>query len=105
MIPLPLPAQTLTWLTHAEQAGQSDAQVLLHLLNRVDANDQDVAKFRDHYSSFLGSYSKTIAALCRRLEALESAASTPPPAALANGLVERLRTAVRPSGGSLMDDE
>jgi len=64
MGPLPLPARTLKWLAHAEQTGQSDAQVLLHLLNRADANDQDVAKF-------LNSYSRTIAALCRRLEALE----------------------------------
>ena len=64
---LPLPTQTLTWLTHAEQAGQSDAQVLLHLLNRADARDQDVARFLD-------SYSATIAALCRRLEDLERAA-------------------------------
>ena len=71
MGPLPLPTQTLTWLTHAEQAGQCDAQVMLHLLNRADANDQDAAKFLNHYSSFLGSYSKNIAALCRRLEALE----------------------------------
>jgi len=47
---------------------------MLHLLNRADANDQDVAKFLNHYSSFLGSYSKNIAALCRRLEALERAA-------------------------------
>jgi len=71
MGPLPLPTQTLTWLTQAEQAGQYDAQVMVHLLNRADANDQDVAKFLNHYSSFLGSYSKNIAALCRRLEALE----------------------------------
>jgi hypothetical protein len=74
MMPLPLPTQTLTWLTHAEQAGQRDAQVMMHLLNRADANDQDVAKFLEHYSGFLGSYSKNIAALCRRLEALERAA-------------------------------
>ena len=71
MGPLPLPTQTLTWLTHAKQTGQPDAQVLLHLLNRADANDQDVAKFLDHYSRFLDSYSKNIAALCRRLEVLE----------------------------------
>ena len=71
MGPLPLPTQTLTWLTQAEQAGQYDAQVMVHLLNRADANDQDAAKFLNHYSSFLGSYSKNIAALCRRLEALE----------------------------------
>ena len=71
---LPLPTQTLTWLTHAEQAGQRDAQVMVHLLNRADANDQDVAKFLGHYSRFLGSYSKNIATLCRRLEALERAA-------------------------------
>ena len=71
MGPLPLPTQTLTWLTQAEQAGQYDAQVMVHLLNRADANDQDVAKFLNHYSSFLGSYSKNIAAFCRRLEALE----------------------------------
>ena len=67
MGPLPLPTQTLTWLTHAEQAGQRDAQILLHLLNRADANDQDVARF-------LNSYTATIAALCRRLEALERTA-------------------------------
>jgi len=75
MSPLSLPTQTLTWLTHAEQAGQRDAQVLLHLLNRADANDQDVAKFLD-------SYSKNSAALCRRLEVLERTAGlrhpTPP---------------------------
>jgi hypothetical protein len=64
MMPLPLPAQTLTWLTHAKQAGQRDAQVLLHLIARADKRDQDVAEFVD-------SYSKTIAALCRRLGALE----------------------------------
>jgi len=75
MGPLPLPARTLKWLAHAEQTGQSDAQVLLHLLNRADANDQDVAKFLDHYSRFLGSYSKTIAALCCRLDALERGAN------------------------------
>ncbi len=45
---LPLPTQTLKWLARAEQTGQSDAQVLLHLLNRADANDQDVAKFLNY---------------------------------------------------------
>jgi len=78
MGPLPLPTQTLTWLTHAEQAGQRDAQILLHLLNRADANDQDVAKF-------LNSYNATIAALCRRLDALERAAGLRHPNADAKG--------------------
>jgi len=124
-MPLSLPTQTQTWVKHAADSGQSDAQVMLHLLNRADANDQDVAKFLDHYSRFLGSYSKNIAALCRRLEALERGANLQQqvvdpevaqgdpmvdddpiaPAATGGGLVEQLRTAVRPSGGSLMDDE
>jgi len=78
MCPLPLPTQTLKWLTHAKQTGQSDAQVLLHLLNRADANDQDVAKF-------LNSYTATIAALCRRLEALERTAGLRHPNADAQG--------------------
>jgi len=78
MGPLPLPARTLKWLAHAEQTGQSDAQVLLHLLNRADANDQDVAKF-------LNSYNATIAALCRRLDALERAAGLRHPNADAKG--------------------
>ena len=99
MGPLPLPTQTLTWLTHAEQAGQRDAQVMLHLLNRADANDQDVAKFLDHYSRFLGGYSKNIAVLCRRLEALERGTNDLPapaapvddgPIAAAGGLLESI---------------
>ena len=99
MGPLPLPTQTLTWLTHAEQAGQHDAQVMMHLLNRADANDKDVAKFLDHYSRFLGSYFKNIAALCRRLEALERGANDLPapaapvddgPIAAAGGLLESI---------------
>jgi hypothetical protein len=64
MSPLPLFSQTLAWLNHAANAGQRDAQALLHLIARADKHDQDVAKFVDSYSS-------TIAALCRRLEALE----------------------------------
>jgi hypothetical protein len=68
MSPLPLPFQTLDWLNHAADAGQRDAQVLLHLIDRVDKHDQDVAVFVD-------SYSKTIAALCRRLDALERGAN------------------------------
>jgi hypothetical protein len=67
MTPLPLPSQTLAWLIHAADAGQCDAQALLHLIARADKRDQDVAKFVDSYSS-------TIAALCRRLEALERGA-------------------------------
>jgi len=90
MMPLSLPTQTLTWLTHAEQAGQRDAQVMLHLLNRADASDIDVNEFLDNYN-------KVIAALCRRLEALERGAGlrhpTPdvpasPAASPAEGLVE-----------------
>jgi NTP pyrophosphatase (non-canonical NTP hydrolase) len=41
---------------------------MLHLIARADKRDQDVAEFVD-------SYSKTIAALCRRLEALERGAN------------------------------
>jgi hypothetical protein len=58
----------LAWLIHAADAGQRDAKALLHLLARADKHDQDVAVFVD-------SYSKTIAALCRRLEALERGAN------------------------------
>jgi len=35
MTPLPLPPQTLAWLIHAADAGQRDAQALLHLLDRA----------------------------------------------------------------------
>jgi len=78
---LPLPSQTLAWLKHAADAGQCEPLVLLHLIARADKRDQDVGVF-------VNSYSKTIAALCRRLDALERgakdlpAASTPPPTAL-----------------------
>jgi hypothetical protein len=68
MTTLPLPSQTLAWLIHAADAGQCDAQALLHLLARADKRDQDVAKFVDSYSS-------TIAALCRRLDAMERGAN------------------------------
>jgi hypothetical protein len=67
MSSLPLPSQTLAWLNHAANAGQRDAQALLHLIARADKHDQDVAVFVD-------SYTHTIAALCRRLEALERGA-------------------------------
>jgi hypothetical protein len=65
---LPLPSQALAWLKHAADAGQCDAQVMLHLIARADKRDNDVAVFVDSYSS-------TITALCRRLEALERGAS------------------------------
>jgi hypothetical protein len=71
MTPLPLPSQTLAWLIHAADAGQCDAQVMLHLIARADARDKDVAKFVDSYTS-------TIAALYRRLEALERGAKDLP---------------------------
>jgi hypothetical protein len=64
---LPLPSQTLAWLKHAADAGQCEPLVLLHLIARADKRDQDVGVF-------VNSYSKTIAALCRRLEALERGA-------------------------------
>jgi hypothetical protein len=92
MGPLPLPTQTLTWLTHAEQAGQRDAQVMLHLLNRADASDIDVNEFLDNYN-------KVIAVLCRRLEALERGTNDLPapaapvddgPIAAAGGLLESI---------------
>jgi hypothetical protein len=35
MTPLPLPPQPLAWLIHAADAGQRDAQALLHLLDRA----------------------------------------------------------------------
>jgi formylglycine-generating enzyme required for sulfatase activity len=75
MTTLPLPSQTLAWLNHAADAGQSDAQALLHLIARVDKRDQAVAEFLDHYA-------KTIAALCCRLEALERGTNDPIPMAL-----------------------
>jgi formylglycine-generating enzyme required for sulfatase activity len=75
MTTLPLPPQTLAWLNHAADAGQRDAQALLHLIARADARDRDDTKFLD-------SYNRTIAALCRRLEALERGANDlPVPAA------------------------
>ena len=73
MTTLPLPSQTLAWLNHAANAGQRDAQALLHLIDRADKRDQDVAKFVDSYSS-------TIAAICYRLQALERGAKDPPAA-------------------------
>jgi hypothetical protein len=68
MSTLPLPTQTLARLQSRAEGGHDDARVLLHLIARADAQDQDVAKFVDSYSS-------TIAALCRRLEALERGAN------------------------------
>jgi hypothetical protein len=68
---LPLPAQTLAWLKHAADSGQQDALVMLHLVDHADALDQWFAKFTDHYS-------KTIASLCRKLEALERGAKDLP---------------------------
>jgi hypothetical protein len=62
---------TLAHLRHYAAAGQHDDIAILHLLARADKRDQDVAKFVD-------SYAKTIAALCRRLEALERGAKDPP---------------------------
>jgi hypothetical protein len=104
MSPLSLPPQTLAWLNHAADAGQRDAQALLHLIARADKHDQDVAIFVD-------SYSKTIAALCRRLDALEAlrkggpepAAPTPSPTAPVGGLVERVANAMGPSTQAAMD--
>jgi hypothetical protein len=97
---LPLPSQTLAWLNLSADAGQRDAQALLHLLARADARDQDDAKFLD-------SYSRTIAALCRRLEALERGAKDlPTPAAstpLPSALVERVASAMGPSTQAAMD--
>ena len=68
-----LPETTLARLRSRAEGGHDDARVLLHLIARVDKRDQDVAKFVDSYSS-------TIAALCRRLEALERGANYPPAA-------------------------
>jgi hypothetical protein len=104
LLPLPLPPQTLAWLIHAADAGQRDAQALLHLIARADKHDQDVARFLD-------GYSRTIAALCRRLEALERgandlpapAAPVPPAAASAGGLLERVASAMGPSTQAAMD--
>jgi hypothetical protein len=71
----PLPETTLARLQSRAEGGHDDAKALLHLLARADKHDQDVAKFVD-------SYSRTIAALCRRLEALERGANDlPAPAA------------------------
>ncbi len=71
MTPLPLPSQTLARLRSRAENGHDDARVLLHLIDRADKGDQDVANFVD-------SYSKTIAALCRRLAALERGAKDLP---------------------------
>jgi NTP pyrophosphatase (non-canonical NTP hydrolase) len=60
----PLPSQTLARLQWRAESGDHEAKALLHLIARADKRDQDVAEFVDSYSS-------TIAALCRRLEALE----------------------------------
>ena len=68
MTPLPLPSQSLARLQSRAEGGHDDARVLLHLIARADKRDQDVAAFVDSYSS-------TIAALCRRLEALERGAN------------------------------
>jgi hypothetical protein len=64
MSPLPLPSQTLARLQWQAENGHDDAKALLHLIAGADKRDQDVAEFLD-------SYSRTIAALCRRLEVLE----------------------------------
>jgi hypothetical protein len=66
-----LPETTLAHLRHLATAGQYDAKAILHLLARADAQDQWFAKFTD-------SYSRTIAALCRRLAALERGAKDLP---------------------------
>jgi hypothetical protein len=63
-----IPEATLARLRSRAKGGFGDASVLLHLVDRADQRDQDVAKFVDSYSS-------TIAALCRRLEALERGAN------------------------------
>jgi cell pole-organizing protein PopZ len=65
---LPLPSQTLARLQSRAEGGHDDARVLLHLIARADKRDRDVAEFVDSYSS-------TIAALCRRLEAMERGAN------------------------------
>jgi hypothetical protein len=62
-----LPETTLARLQSQAEGGHDDARVLLHLIARADAQDQWFADFTDHYA-------KTIAALCRRLEALERGA-------------------------------
>ncbi len=117
---LPLPSQTLANLQLLAAAGQCDAQALLHLLDRADKRDQDVAVFVD-------SYSRTIATLCRRLEALERAAQrlieapidargyvdlserkpapgpTPPPTASAGGLLEKMASGLGPATQAAME--
>jgi formylglycine-generating enzyme required for sulfatase activity len=94
MSPLPLPSQTLAWLNHAANAGQRDAQALLHLIARADKHDQDVAVFVD-------SYTHTIAAICRRLEALERGVNdlTAPAAPVDDSLI---RMVLIPAGRFLM---
>jgi hypothetical protein len=95
MTPLPLPSQTLAWLNHAADAGQRDAQALLHLIARADAQDQWFTKFTDHYA-------KTIANLCRKLEALERGAKDlPAPAAPADD--SPVADALREAEAALVD--
>ena len=105
---LPLSTQTLAWLKHAAGSGQSDAIAILHLLDRADKRDQDIAEFTDHYA-------KTIAAICRRLETLErgarlrypvedaEATESDSPTATVSGLVERVANAMGPSTQAAME--
>jgi hypothetical protein len=66
-----LPETTLARLQWWAESGDHEAKALLRLIARADKHDQDVAKFLDSYSS-------TIAALCRRLGALERGAKDLP---------------------------
>ena len=96
----PLPQWMIDNLRHQAENGHDDARVLLHLIARADAQDQWFTRFTDHYS-------RTIAALCRRLEALERGAKDlPTPAAstpLPSALVERVASAMGPSTQAAMD--
>jgi len=71
MTTLPLPETTLAHLQWRAERGDHEATALLHLIARADQRDRDVAVF-------VNSYSSTIAALCRRLEALERGAKVLP---------------------------
>jgi formylglycine-generating enzyme required for sulfatase activity len=85
----------LAWLNHAADAGQRDAQALLHLIARADARDRDDTKFLD-------SYNRTIAALCRRLEALERGANDLPVPARAGSIDSLIPMVLIPAGRFLM---
>jgi formylglycine-generating enzyme required for sulfatase activity len=60
----PFSSQTLAWLQQAAKSGDSFATSILHIYDRLNKYDENVAQFLDNYT-------QTIGKLCRRLDALE----------------------------------